>query len=233
MLIVVSHLTRMQPGYICVAGIEPDTRNHIRPVLNRRRLPRALLRRDDGVFEIGALADLGPTSDVGSAPEVEDHEFLSQNLRYGRKLAANEFWGSLITTSRNRLSSIFGDELRQRGSSCTVDIGMGQASLGNLEPQQISYLGINPWDKIRIHLSDGEFHLDLSVTDIRLYENDQRTPRRQIVESVSRRLSETRVMLAVGLTRAWKKNGDTAQRHWLQVNNIHLEEDPLGTIFDF
>jgi hypothetical protein len=39
--------------------------------------------------------------------------------------------------------------------------------------------------------------------------------------------------LAVGLTRPWRKNGDTAQRHWLQVNNIHLEEDPLGEIFEF
>jgi len=233
MQIIVNHLTRMKPGYICVAGIEPDTRNHIRPVLNRRQLSRALLRRDGGVFDIGVVADLGPAVNVGRTPEIEDHEFLSENLRHTRRLAPRQFWEYLIATPHDRLSSIFGDELRQRGSSCTLDIGEGEASLGNLQPRQISYLGINPWDRIRIHISDGEFHLDLSVTDIRLHEDDQRTPRRQIVQSVSRRLLETEVILAVGLSRAWRKNGDTAQRHWLQVNNIHLEEDPLGRIFQF
>jgi len=31
----------------------------------------------------------------------------------------------------------------------------------------------------------------------------------------------------LGLTRPWRKRGDTAERHWLQVNNIHLRDDPL------
>jgi hypothetical protein len=35
------------------------------------------------------------------------------------------------------------------------------------------------------------------------------------------------VILSVGLTRAWRKQNDTAERHWLQVNNIHLKDDPL------
>jgi hypothetical protein len=223
----------MQPGYICVAGIEPDTNQHVRPVLNHGRLPRNLLRKEGGVFEIGALVDLGATTEVGHAPEVEDHEFSIANLKYRHKLKPDEFWKYLTETSENRLAAIFGDELRQRGSTCTVDVEAGEASLGNLTPERISYLGINAWHKIRIHVSDGKARPDLSVTDIRLYRNDQQTPRRRIVESVGSRLPKTGVVLAVGLTRPWRKNGDTAQRHWLQVNNIHLEEDPLGKIFEF
>jgi hypothetical protein len=34
-------------------------------------------------------------------------------------------------------------------------------------------------------------------------------------------------ILSLGLTRPWRKQGDTTERHWLQVNNIHLKDDPL------
>ena len=36
MRIVVNHLTRMQKGFMCVAGIDLDTRLHVRPVLDRQ-----------------------------------------------------------------------------------------------------------------------------------------------------------------------------------------------------
>jgi hypothetical protein len=39
--------------------------------------------------------------------------------------------------------------------------------------------------------------------------------------------SGVEAILSVGLTRPWQKRGDTAERHWLQVNNIHLKDDPL------
>jgi hypothetical protein len=223
----------MKPGFICVAGIEPETATHIRPVLNHRRLGRELLRKDGGVFEIGALVDLGPTRNVGHAPEMEDHEFSVQNLRYRHRLKPEEFWQHLTRTSQDRLKAIFGDDLEQRDGGCTVDIGSGKASLGNLQPEDVSYFGVNPYGSIRIQMSDGEFHPDLSVTDIRLYENDQKAVRSRIVASVAARLPKTEIVLAVGLTRPWRKPGDTADRHWLQVNNVHLEDDPLGEIFEF
>jgi hypothetical protein len=70
--------------------------------------------------------------------------------------------------------------------------------------------------------------VDLSVNDLRLYERDGRTPRRELVASVEERLkSGVEAILSVGLTRPWQKRSDTAERHWLQVNNIHLKDDPL------
>src|SRR5690348_907932 len=104
MQIVISHLTRMQPGYICVAGIEPATGKHIRPVLNRR-LQSNLLRKNGGVFEIGALVELGPTRHVGRAPELEDHEFSVENLQYIQPINATNFWDFVTQTSAVRLSS--------------------------------------------------------------------------------------------------------------------------------
>ncbi|HTZ75853.1 MAG TPA: hypothetical protein VMB47_18195 [Candidatus Aquilonibacter sp.] len=196
-------------------------------------MSRELLREEGGVFEIGALVDLGDTRNIGHAPEVEDREFSVENLRYRRRLKPDAFWKSLTQTSHNELHSIFGDELEQRESSCTVNVDCGVASLGHLAPERIPYFAVNPWGKIRMQISAGQFRPDLSVTDIRLYKSDQQTARRRIQASVAGRLAETRVLLAVGLTRPWKKNSDTVQRHWLQVNNIHLEEDPLGEMFEF
>ena len=45
---IVTHLTRMAPGYICVAGIEPKSRKQVRPVMPGIRLSRALLGEEGG-----------------------------------------------------------------------------------------------------------------------------------------------------------------------------------------
>jgi hypothetical protein len=38
------------------------------------------------------------------------------------------------------------------------------------------------------------------------------------------------VILSVGLTRPFRRDGNDSARHWLQVNNIHLGDDPLGDL---
>jgi hypothetical protein len=48
-----------------------------------------------------------------------------------------------------------------------------------------------------------------------------------LIEKVAKRIaSKTPVILSMGLTRGWRKPGDSVERHWLQVNNIHLADDP-------
>lgn len=77
-------------------------------------------------------------------------------------------------------------------------------------------------------MNDGTFHVDLSVTDLRLYAKDQKTPRAKVIADVQRRIQQGMgVILSVGLARAFQVSGDTARRHWLQVNNLHLEDDPV------
>ncbi|MGH3145870.1 MAG: hypothetical protein ACRDTR_08730, partial [Rubrobacter sp.] len=71
MRILVNHLTRMQPGYVCVAGLQLDTPNHVRPVLRRGRLTTGLLGLNGGPFDIGAVVVLGPATYAGHAPELE------------------------------------------------------------------------------------------------------------------------------------------------------------------
>ena len=144
MRIVVNHLTRMQPGYICVAGIDVQDNEHIRPVLGRERLTVGLLARNGGAFDMGRLVDLGPTQPSGTAPETEDHAFDPSRLVSVRELSPASFWKLLTAVSCDRLTDIFGNDLKAQGHGCTVDEGQGNASLGCLRTATPPSITINP-----------------------------------------------------------------------------------------
>ena len=100
-------------------------------------------------------------------------------------------------------------------------------SLGCLRTATPPSLTISRWGKVRARVADGTFDVDLSVTDLQLYGTDQTTPRANVIADVQRRIQRgVGVILSVGLARAFRVSGDTARRHWLQVNNLYLEDDP-------
>ena len=227
MHIVINHLTRMQPGYICVAGLDPQTREHIRPVL-RGRLTRDLLRAEGGPFDIGALVDLGATAGAGAVPEVEDRAFTPWNVTYLREYESSAFWSLLLAAAQPRLTNIFGPELRQAGATCALDAGKGLASLGCLVPTGRPHLIASDLGSVRMRFSDGDMSVTASVTDLRLYHDDQRSPRLDVLADLNARLAHgVAVVLSVGVSREWTKPGEDVARHWLQVNGVHLGEKPL------
>ncbi len=218
----------MQPGYVCVAGVEVDTLDHVRPVLRRGRLTTGLLGPNGGPFDIGSVVDLGPATYAGHAPELEDHNFDPARARWLFDDDPDDYWDLLDGVKQESLEEIFGPELELWDESGTVDVGEGRASLGCLSPEEQPWLYVDHRGTVRMVLDYLMPSVDLSVNDLRLYEKDGRTPRRDLVQSVQRRMeSGVEAILSVGLTRPWQKRGDTAERHWLQANNIHLEDDPL------
>ncbi len=87
---------------------------------------------------------------------------------------------------------------------------------------------MNHRDSVRISFPWLSPPANLSVTDLRLYQEDHKVPRRTLVSQLQKKLQAgTAVILSVGLTRPFRKEGGDAARHWLQVNNIHLEGEPL------
>jgi hypothetical protein len=231
--ILVNHLTRMQPGYFCVAGVESNTPRHIRPVLRHGRLTTDLLRPNGGPFDLASVVDLGTTTNAGRAPELEDHRFDPSSTRRLFDDDPDDFWDTLDGLAQESLEGIFGPALELWDESGTVDVGEGTASLGCLRPEKQPWLYIDHRGTVRLVLDYLIPSVDLSVNDLRLYEADHRTPRRDLVSSVQQRLkSGVEAILSVGLTRPWQKRGDTAERHWLQINNIHLEDDPLWQLRD-
>ena len=231
MRILVNHLTRMQPGYFCVAGIDPETKAHVRPVLRHGRLTTDLLSTVNGPFDVGSVVDLGPATYAGHAPELEDYRFDPANTRWLFDEEPDDYWDALEGVAQQDLDQIFGPALELWDESGTVDVGEGSASLGCLKPEKQPWLYVDHRGTVRLVLDYLMPSVDMSVTDLRLYERDGRTPRRNLVQSVQKRLeSGTEAILSVGLTRPFQKWGDDAERHWLQVNNIHLKDDPLWSL---
>lgn len=226
MKIVVDNLTRMKGQYICVAGIDPESGGHVRPIIADSRFNRSFLKCNGGAFDVTAIVKLGKITPAGSRPEIEDHSVSLENISFVDFMEENKFWKLLETSSADDLHDIFGNDLKRQRNGYAVVLGKGKASLGCLAPTIQPSLRINGWGKIRLELRNGTEEVDLSVTDLRLYKADNITPRKTKVEEVAKRIDNgIKVILCVGLARAFCAQGDTEERHWLQVNGIHLEDE--------
>jgi hypothetical protein len=230
--IVVNHLTRMAPGFMCVAGVETSTNAHIRPVIPHTRFRTQLLLRNGGLFDIATEVDLGSVTNVGSAPELEDRSFDLSKARVVReRISANELWTLLEHSGNGSLREIFGADLENAGRSAALLENTGQGSLGNLIPSSQPQLGLVTYgskDKIEIMLEDRDLgQLTVAVTDIRFYRPPAFAIRQEVFNQYYRELdANVPVILSVGVSRKFKKPADVAYRHWLQVNNIHLQSVP-------
>jgi hypothetical protein len=72
--------------------------------------------------------------------------------------------------------------------------------------------------RVRFLMPDG---VDLSVTDVRLYEDDLLTPHVERLRWLETKLAEKpRAILCFGLGRPF------GGKHYLQLNNLHLENAP-------
>ena len=235
MRIVINHLTRMRTGYVCAAGVEPESLRHVRPVLEEGALPFDLLARYGGPFDMACVVDLRIARPHPMPPHVEDHVIVPGSTTSCAVMRPAEFWGLLGRLAKTRLRDVFGERLRPVGrSSCGTGVGQGIASLGCFRPSrapQLSCVEQTSSGKVRIRMriADAELEANVGVTDIRLHEDDHVTPNRAAVEALERRIQQSgQVILGVGLTRAFTSStphGDE-EAHWLQVTNIHLEEDP-------
>ena len=229
MEILIDHLTRMQPGFMCVAGIDPATGQHVRPVLVGARLATLLLAPYGGPFDMGALVELGPVKPAGQPPETEDQRFEAWHSRRLRYAAPAELWEAIQKCARPSFGAIFGPALRPQGRTCAVDLGQGTASLGCLNVKERPQLVVETYGtkrNLRMRVWDGALGGNLAVTDLRLFEDDHATPRTSLVDDMNRRIAAgVELILAVGLTRPFAPDGVTAY-HWLQVNNLHLADNP-------
>jgi len=231
--IIVNHLTRMKQGYFCVAGVDVTTHEHVRPVPRKGSLSTKLLSRNGGPFDMAMMVRLDNVKSIARRPEVEDHLFNPTSARALDAVEPGGFWELLKKLAKPGLSELFGPDLVPRGTrACVVDVGKGQASLGCLIPESPPILFLRHQygkDRIRMRVTDGQFDLNLSVTDIRLYKDDHATPNKEIVRRTDRQLaSRNEAIISVGLTRPFapSSESDVEPVHWLQVNNIHLREDP-------
>lgn len=216
MKMVVTDLTRMYDGHICAAGIDLKTHSRVRPV--NGRLPGTMLRRNGGPLEIGAIVELGPTLRAGRPPEVEDVHFDPTQCRPLGQMNHDEFFAMCQDSVSDDLG-VIGPALRQQGRSLVTPEGEGDCSLVLLEWNESPHIFINSNGRLRFSLSD---QIELSVTDVRLYNNALRAPDAEKVRRLNEALQQQpNVILALGLGRAWSPTPAKPPLHYLQLNNVH------------
>jgi hypothetical protein len=218
--VVITHLTRMQPGYVCIAGIDPATGEHIRPVVSGRRILREEIAFDGNEISVGTELDLGETAPAPTPPEVEDHTFDPLRARRVRDWSAAELREFLRAYAVGSLREIFGPDLEADGATASLAVGVGRASLGCLAPSVLPTLMVDGYNKVKLSLFDEGRQLSVTVADLGLYERDQRTPDLPRVRAAQSAIAAgAELFLSVGLSRPWAKGGGP-RRHWLQINNV-------------
>lgn len=233
MKIVVTHLTRMKYPRICVAGWGIDLQKHIRPVVGKGDI----LDIDKlKMFALGNVLDLGWNQERGTPPEVEDYYFKLRNMKYMSRMAVGAFWQQLESISQSSLKAVFGEEIRSQGRTWIVPEHKGKASLGEVlvSAAQLRIEEYKGEQKLRVgfQLSSGEntSSLSVAVTDVRFYNPNKSSWQLNMnkVKLVKNMLQDgSKVILGLGLSRAKAFNEDEEATHWLQVNTIHVESNPL------
>jgi hypothetical protein len=176
------------------------------------------------------VLDLGPARAAGAPPEVEDWRFELRHLRAVERFAPQRFWRLLEACALPRLTDIFGTELTRHGSTRATDAGTGAASLGCYLPADRPHLYVDSRGRPRLALFEDEHELHLPVTDLRFFDATFSVDM-EVVEAVQARIKRgVNVILGVGLTRPYTPDEIQPRRHWLQVNNLHLADEPTGAL---
>lgn len=228
MRIVLNHLTRMKTqSRICIAGVNPETLAHVRPVTPPDDLiTRDLLRENGGPFAIGALVDLGEAVPRPNPPEIEDHGFRTEDARLVELLAPDEYWRMLEKARVDGLEEAFGPELTPHGRGLAIESGHGTQSLAVVRLADDTRLKIDPWGKLRLHIDYQGATVSPSVTDVRFCEPDHETIRTDVVVDVNARLGAgVDAYMMLGLSRSFSA---TDNLHWAQLNGLCLADDPVG-----
>jgi hypothetical protein len=225
MEVVVSHLTRMNPGHVCAAGFDPATLRPIRPVLERPQLlPVRLCQGRPPRLRVRSVLDLHSARPCGEKPEVEDHECLLGHLVEKKQLLHSELWPMLTKMVKPGLQAIFGKELQPTGKTFSTPAHEGAGSLGYVHPvyRFRLHLEMDRFEneerlKLQYVVHDRTFHLP--VTDLRFYTLPDFRIDQKAVNAVNGLFEGSEdVILAVGLTRPFM------EKHWLQVNSIYFEK---------
>ena len=238
MRIVITHLTRMRAGRICVAGVDVETHRFVRPTLWERPLTLTDLAPNGGPFDVGAIVELGDVRPTPRRPSLEDCQYVPVQVQEHVATSSPDYWALLRRLARPKLRGIFGGPLRYHGNrGAAVEEGAGIASLGvlGLRTRPRLYVVRRP-DGIRvprIRLSDGELDVFATVTDLRLYQDDGDTLDSAAISDLMMRIaSGERPLLSVGLSRAFSRGLGDPPAHWLFVSNVHFEAMPDRQVAD-
>jgi len=239
--IVITDVTRMQEGRVCIAGYDQHGQC-VRPVLPPPGIHESTLySASKAIIFPSAKVEFEFTQSTPQPPHTEDVRYDPAYIKFIERLPEERWQRMLEATLSNNVSAIFEQPVLTDPGHYVMD-GRGPRSLGTIRPMQIVQVihELSPEGKwqYRLRFVDGEqIAYRLTITDLawRYYCDSQRKEGRdptEIAKSLARSLQASHVYLRIGLARGWTKFPD---RCYIQITGIHTFPDYLDgrTFADF
>lgn len=239
--LVITDVTRMQEGRVCVAGYDKDLKC-IRPVLPPPGIHESTLYSQGKpmVFPF-AVVEYDLLQPTPQPPHTEDVRYDPASVRFVKRLEESRKRSALFKILNSSVKSIFEVPVHSDYGYYVMD-GQGPRSLGTIQPCRVikAIYEQSPegkW-KYRIGFVDGEDTTYwLTVTDLawRYFSDDQcrqgRDPQ-AISSDMTSMLKSSEVYFRIGLARGWKEYPD---RCFIQMTGVYTFPDYLTgrTFADF
>ena len=229
--IVITDLTRMYRGNVCIAGYDKD-RIAVRPVLPPPGISESSLFYDDKpiIFPF-AVVEFDFTQANPQPPHTEDYRYDPNSIRFIRIVLNRKT--VLEWSLFESVGAIFEQPIQSGPGYYVLDC-QGPRSLGTIQPIEITGFIYesgeeDTWDyRLRFKDRQGDFY-KLKITDLAwqyychsLLSHDR--DRIKITSELTTILRSSITYLRIGLARGWKKFPD---RCYLQITGIYTFPDYL------
>jgi len=229
---VITDLTRMQRGRVCIAGYDKE-RRCIRPQLPPPGIPELSLEMDgQAIVYPFVVIELDLLEPRPQPPHTEDVNFDPYSMQYLRPAADRE--KILAWSLYDNVDAIF-EQPVQNDHGFFVMCGQGPRSLGTIRPKAVVKVIYGPddrgnWDYRLNFYDQTDTFYRLKIVDLtwHYYCDSLRGPESDpaaIAETLTQALRSSKVYLRIGLARGWKEYPD---RCYLQITGIYTFPDYLN-----
>lgn len=241
--LAVTDLTRMQRGYVCVAGIDEAgqcIRLHMPRVHEQDLVQHGVPTLFPSAWVACDLMDARP-----APPHTEDYRYAKGSIRFVRRLPVDQWLALLEKSVFASVADIFEQPIVHEAGYYVRD-EQGPRSVGSVVPAAIHEVWYGPdayksWDYRLGFYDAADTYYRLKITDLtwHRYCDTLRGPDTQppaiaarLTQQLKAQCKAGGIFLRIGLSRGWREHPD---RCYLQVNGIHTFPDYLEgkTVLDF
>lgn len=207
--IVITGITNMSVGYICISGYDMSARKYIRPIIPGSHIAESFLSSHNSPIELGSTVelDLSYTETQASPPHIEDKSFDPSTVKVLDSMTRVQFRSFIESIADESVESIFGYELELTNGQPILPEGSGARSLGAIMGRKCSiyndHMGKSRCDFV--DQSGCEYrHLPIVGRD----------------EWVKKTGNYQDVPIRLSLTRLFQKDDESEPVYWMQVSGV-------------
>jgi len=207
--IVITGITNMSVGYICISGYDMSTRRYFRPIIPGSHIAELFLSSHNSPIELGSTVelDLSYTETQASPPHIEDKAFDPSTVKVLDSMTRDQFSSFIESIADESVESIFGYEIELINGQPILPEGSGARSLGAIMGRKCSiysdHIGKSRCDFV--DQSGCEYrHLPIVGRD----------------EWVKKPGNYQNVPIRLSLTRLFQKSDESEPVYWMQVSGV-------------